>query len=364
MPTFNELVNIQVSRQTTAVPQAGFGVVLVLSLETPPTDWTTNYGDYVVLGRDDWSTGVTGLATTSEAYKFLRDHFSQDATPKKVLLTFGLTTDQKSGNFDPTVTLDRVFLASNREFYCVCPVGDSSDTNYTSDNLKKASDWANANGRICFIQSSDSTAYGSPDPSNTATEIGDILKNATTARTATWFSADDEQWITAAIAGRCLPQTPGSITFAFKQLNGIQVGNINKTQIANLDAKNYNYSREIGGTNMTLNGKMADGRFIDLTRDTDWIIARVQEAVVSRLVNSDKIPYTEDGANIIQSALDAVLEEAVRNGVIELGYTIQRPSIDDIPLNDRANRKFPEIQVTGRYAGAIHSVSFHLTLSV
>ena len=109
---------------------------------------------------------------------------------------------------------------------------------------------------------------------------------------------------------------------------------------------------------------MADGGFIDIIRDTDWITARVQEAVAFRLKNTDKLPYTEDGANIIESALRGVLDTAVTQGVLDTGYTVIRDSIDDIPLNMRASRRFPSIRVTGRYTGAIHSVSFQLTLSV
>ena len=109
---------------------------------------------------------------------------------------------------------------------------------------------------------------------------------------------------------------------------------------------------------------MGDGGFIDLIRDTDWLSSRIQESVAFQLVNLDKIPYTEDGANILVSTLIGVLEDAVTNTVIDIGYTVSRQSINEISLNERANRNFPAINVTGRFQGAVQSVAFSLVLSV
>ena len=119
-----------------------------------------------------------------------------------------------------------------------------------------------------------------------------------------------------------------------------------------------------GGNDTTFNGKFSDGGFIDLIRDTDWLTSRVKEGIISDFINRNKIPYTDDGVNIIIQTLVNILEAAVLNGVISAGYTYSKQSVDDIPFNDRTNRKLPDIRVQGRYQGAIQSVGFDMTISV
>ena len=348
MPTINELIRVNVTRQTTAVPQAGFGTILVLSYETPPGGFS---GSFAAVTEEDWATS---FQTTTDVYKILNKHFSQARTPTRAIVGYRLT-----GDATVSAALNRIYDASEGGFYCICPVGTTD-----VDELEEISTWAEGKGRICFIQSFAATAYATPDEEKTATEIGDKLKNSSITRTAVFYTTEEDDHITGAITGLCLPAPAGSITFAYKELAGVTKATLTGTQITNLDNKNYNYYRNFAGTGSTFGGKMANGGFIDIIRDTDWITARVQEAVALQLKTTDKIPYTEDGANIIENSLRMVLEQAVTQGVLDTGYTVERESINGIPLNDRAQRKFPQITVTGRYSGAIHSVAFQLTLSV
>ena len=353
MPSINDLIRINVTRQTRAVPQAGFGSILVLSFEIPGAGFTDNFRSYT---DDGFSTD---FVATTEVYKILTSYFSQDSTPIRAYVGYKLTTDLTVAD-----ALNRINNASGGAFYCVCPVGTENVT-----NLDSVAEWVESKERICFIQSANNTAKAAfdstdTDPTGASAELGNILRNSNYTRTAGWYTMTADDSIIGAIAGRCLPVDPGGIIFGYKSLNGVTNSVLTDTEIINLDDKNYNYFRNFGGLASTFQGKMADGGFIDIIRDTDWIIARVQEAVASRLINTDKIPYTEDGANILVSALMGVIDEAIRNGVLDVEYTVATQDIVDIPFNDRANRKFPNITVTGRYVGAIQSSEFQLTLSV
>ena len=374
MPTLNEVIQINVSRQTTAVPQTGFGNVLILSFETPKagTDFVPGASAFknfkAYSESDDFSDD---FETTSEVYKTLRSHFSQSLTPRRAFVGYVLsaatTADPAGDGDDPDVALNRI-LNATKEFYAVIPVGASDDKDGV-ELLKKVADWVESQSRICFIQTTNLERAAASnttvsDPLVDADDIGLVLKVGNSSRTSAWYSASDDNSLAGAITGRCLTTQPGSITFAYKSLSGITSASLSTTQITNLDTKNYNYFTSIAGNSVTFNGKMADGGFIDLIRDSDWLVSSIQDAVLFQLINLDKIPYTEDGANIIQSSLNGVLETAVRNGVIDDGYTVRRDRIADIPQNDRANRKFPQVDVSGRFTGAVHSASFSLVLSV
>ena len=109
---------------------------------------------------------------------------------------------------------------------------------------------------------------------------------------------------------------------------------------------------------------MAEGEFIDIMRGVDWITARMEENVYSKLVNSNKIPYTIEGISIIEGAIRQTLDNAIANGVLTPDpetydgnpYEVVVPIISEISTNDRANRLLPDVTWEARLAGAIHKV--------
>ena len=352
MPTIDQIIKINITRQTTAVPQAGFGRVLILSFDNN-TDVTEAFRTYT---RTSYKEDED-LVDTSEEYKALDSLFSQDLTPDEAYLGY-VHPGSDSDNNDPTAALNRINLASQSGFYCVIPVGDA--TKLTDENLIKVADWTESSKRIGFFQTNDEKAYDSSD----ATDLGSVFKDKNYARNAVFFTKAIDDYVTAGIAGRCLPSPPGSIVFAYKELKSVEAPVLEATQITILDSKNYNYFTNFGGSDTTFNGKFSDGGFIDLIRDTDWLTSRVKEGIIADFINRNKIPYTDDGVNIILQTLVTILESAVLSGVISGGYTYTKQSVDDIPFNDRSNRKLPDIRVQGRYQGAIQSVGFDMTISV
>ena len=345
MPTLSQIIQVTVDRQTTAVPQAGFGNVLFLSFNAKPGTIT---GDFAVYTQDDYSGDFAG--TTDEG-KALQAHFRQDLTPQRAYVGGFITAASAAA---ATTALNSLKDATKSGFYCVIPVGTTD-----ADTLKGVADWAEANNRIAFFQTDSTDAYGAG-----TSDLGATLQAANLTRSAVFWGKTADEYIDAAAAGRGLPAPPGSFIWAYKRLNGVSESGLNTTQLTALDGKNYNYLHDFGGNSVIFNGKMADGGFIDLIRDTDWLVSRLRESMIFELVNDDKIPYNQQGADIIQGALLAVLETAVREGVISDGYTTDRAALSEVSANDRANRKFPRVTVSGRYAGALQSVEFRLSLTV
>lgn len=169
----------------------------------------------------------------------------------------------------------------------------------------------------------------------------------------------------AAWAGYMLPSDPGSETWKFKQLAGIQI-----TQTSHLSpsaealalGKNANLYTNLAGVGHTQQGTMASGRFIDIQRGTDWIEARIEEAIVTLLLNQPKIPYSDAGFTAFYAEIAQVLEQGVQNNVLAAlldnsgdFYRIVIPKASAQSVTDRQNRYLPGITAEVQLAGAVHS---------
>ena len=111
---------------------------------------------------------------------------------------------------------------------------------------------------------------------------------------------------------------------------------------------------------------MASGEFIDVIIGVDFIHARMQESIYSRLVNLKKVPYTNQGVDIIVNGMEGVLTRAVNQGILaaDPAPTVTKPNVREIPFNDRALRQLPDLFFNGVLAGAIHRVLIRGTVTV
>jgi len=130
---------------------------------------------------------------------------------------------------------------------------------------------------------------------------------------------------------------------------------------------------DIGGLPMVVEGSVGSGAFIDEIHASDWIVARMREALLSTLANNPRVPYTNPGAAILTNTVDGVMRRAVAAGVVaaDFGdgdteilpeYEISVDRVENIPAAQRRNRIAPDIKVDFRYAGAFHYASASITL--
>jgi hypothetical protein len=130
------------------------------------------------------------------------------------------------------------------------------------------------------------------------------------------------------------------------------------TESLNARNKDANTYEAIAGVNITREGTMASGEFIDVIRGVDWLHARLQERIYSRLVNLDKIPFTDAGIAIIEAEVRAQLQTGIDNGFLTANPapTVTVPLAADVSANDKASRLLPDIEFTAYLAGAVHKV--------
>ena len=345
MSDLDRIIKIQIDRQTTAVPQKGFGVALIVGPESEkPVALTGRVGEY------DSETFKDAFDPADAVYKACQAYFGQELLPEKVLVGF------VEGTETLTEALDALAVA-NGSFYAVMLALAISQS-----EQEELGAWIATSRRIAGVRTADSTALDA-----TTTDVGAVLNSNNYSRIFAFYNGEAAtKYPEGALFGRCLPADPGSLTWKFKTLSGIVADVLSGTQRTNLRNKKYNYYNEVGGIDIVEEGWMADGSFIDEIRGVDWIHARMQEAIFARLVNLPKIPYTDKGIDIIVNEMEAVLKRAVDQGILDgnRAYGVDKPLISEIAFNDRASRVLPDLKFSGYLAGAVHEIEIQGVVTV
>lgn len=188
----------------------------------------------------------------------------------------------------------------------------------------------------------------------------DIVKDLYTlgyARTAALFKRSAHYFADAAWFGRCLSLDPGSETWMFKTLSGIPFDIFTGTQKNNVEQKRGNIYLQYAGASITETGITSSGEFIDTIRFRDWLKQQIQADCFLALKNSNKVPYTDEGIAIIETALRAVLDRGVAaGGIVRGSYTVTAPKVSAAAPADKAARILRGMKFKATLAGAIHKI--------
>ena len=245
-------------------------------------------------------------------------------------------------------------------------------TSRTESDVLAAADWVEANEKLFFTSSAQAAIL---DGAST-TDVASKLKQSQYFRTAIWYhGAANSEFIDGAAPGHLFTFYPGQETWALKRLAGITYDALQEGKAIAAHAKNANTFEVFRNFAVTQNGKVAAGEWIDVIRFRDWLVEQIRINVVSALINADgKVPYTDDGVQIIRNALQKALDLGVaRKGIApeELdsdgrkipSYTITVPRSADVSVNNKANRLLQDVRFTARLAGAIHVVEIKGSLA-
>jgi hypothetical protein len=233
-------------------------------------------------------------------------------------------------------------------------------------NQQQCAQWIQANEKLGGLCSGDSTISDE--------ETGDIaawakLNNldrvfvffhpdAKLAEAAVDALAPTDPIPEAAYFGKMLTKDPGSATWKFKELQSVPTYELTQGQVSNVENKNATWYMTTADVPMTSNGQVASGEYIDVIHGLDWLKARIQNLVFTALVNVDKVPFTDEGVQMVVSPLKAALEEAKKNKILA-SYEINFPAVADVSITDKGRRFLPDIDFTGVLAGAIHSTKIN-----
>jgi hypothetical protein len=165
------------------------------------------------------------------------------------------------------------------------------------------------------------------------------------------------------------PKDPGSATWAYKKLSGLNTTKLTAAEQGALNGKNVNHYQNVSGQSITREGYSASGEFLDITRGVDWFEARLQERLFALFVLNEKLPFTDKTGDLVRAEIDAQFREGENRGVIapateDQPWVITIPAAADVGAIDRSVRTWPDIEFSAGLAGAVHKLTLQGTLSV
>lgn len=202
--------------------------------------------------------------------------------------------------------------------------------------------------------------------STSSSGIAQTLATASRERTAVFYSDHNDTYIDAAIAGLMLPTDPGSENWAFKTVSGPAADTLTSTQRANALRSNANVYTSTAGVSITQLGTVASGEHIDVVRGRDWLSARLAEDVFALFTSLIKVPFTDAGIALVETAVRGVLQEGVAVGLLspDPAPAVTVPKAADVSAEDKAARLLPDVKFTATLAGAINKAQIDGTISV
>lgn len=270
-----------------------------------------------------------------------------------------LTLLQTTTNPGIATDLDAI-VVENDDWYALLTLYNSSAC------VLAAAAWAESKLKVYCPQLTDSEIATVAE--SIATDVADALKTASYFRTLPFYHPENGQFEDAATLGRMLPYSPGSETWRGKTLGGISAlgptvpYKMTETWRTNIKAKNCNYYYTLAGRNITAEGVVSAGEWIDTIRGRDWLQVRMQEDVALAVINAAKVPYTDPGIAKIDNVIRARLQLAIEAGFLA-SFTVVVPTAASQTLADRAARILRGYSFNAQIAGAIHLVYITGSLS-
>ena len=207
---------------------------------------------------------------------------------------------------------------------------------------------------------------------NTST-LSYFIKNLNYKRSAVIYHDNSDLYPDASWMGQQLPKDLGSTNWAYKKMAGIAEGaavdipavSLTETQKDGALDVNCNLYTALLGDSFTYFGTMGggknvdkEGEFIDIIRNIDFLQARIEEGLLSLLVEKEIIPFTNAGISIVDNRLQSRLDEyGVKQGILVEG-TVETsfPKRSEVSQSDRDDRLLPDGTFQAELAGAVNTV--------
>jgi hypothetical protein len=257
-----------------------------------------------------------------------------------------------------TDALNAVMLENNDWYGLMCY------SHVKADQLEVAA-FAQSSRKFYVTSDDDANIINQSQSADTTSVAKAFQTNAYDRATVGYGGNADVQYPEAAYLGVMFGFAPGAATMEFKALSSITVDNLTENQVSNATAKNAFVYIPRGGVNTIHSPKMGDGTWSDIIRDLDAAASDIQVSVYRVLIANPKIPMTNRGISVIESAVrDSVLRSASAGIFDPDDITVIVPKITEISANDRALRKLTGIKVIAKMAGAVHYVEVDLSATI
>ena len=281
----------------------------------------------------------------------------------------------KAGFADST----KVYKAANTIFMQDDPPEKIAVCATTEDTSKWLTDVANTtkNWRQLIVVTESETAIAVQTIMNTvetlpsklyfadlALDDDTVFNTAEIKRTVLFYCKPTELHPSpvSALIGATASKNAGSFTYKNMILKGIEPQELTETQVEAIHEKGGNTFITKAGDNVTSEGKVAGGEFIDVIDSMDYVINNIEYQTQKLLNSSDKVPYDDNGIALLESVAVNVLKDAFNNGIIAVtddgtpDYKVNYVKRANTKDTDRAERNYVGGQFEFALAGAVHAV--------
>lgn len=352
MGILDRIVDINITRETRGVASANFSTPILV---------TKTATARVATFASAKEVSDAGYSDTSVEYQGALAHFSQDNYPPFF----------KIGQWDETApetlseALDAI-IATDNDWYGIALGHVDTVADYTTTAV-----WAKTNGKFLFAGDAGSANEMTTALNGAQANKACVINNSKLRETSITvdFPTLTLGYADVAFMSSILGKQIGSYTADYTALKSTFVDTFTTTEITNIFNDNGNLFHSFYSKNIVEEGRVTDGNtprngeWIDIEIGLDWLEVRMQEAVFLTIVGADKIPYTDEGTATLATAVEGVLIQAQKQGLIS-EYSIEREPTSEQTTQDKADRKYNGISWDATLAGAIHTTTINGTVRV
>lgn len=264
--------------------------------------------------------------------------------------TSNITVSSTSG--ETVATAIAAVVDANDQWFFI--MSDS----HTSTDVQALAEYAAANKKIYFTSSQEAAIFTS-----STIDVASVLNGLQYDNTVLIsHKSSDKQFVEGAALGSVASSVPGVGNLFAKTLAGAPIDSLSTTEATYAKGKKANVYVNRGGVGWLEEGVVSSGRYFDIMHGSLALEARMQESVfalIKRVSDLGKmLRFTNDGIREIVSEMKSVLDGFVRSGFLA-SYEVFPPKVDDISVNDKANRYLPDIPFEAVLGGAIHKVKIN-----
>lgn len=353
----NDIVNVKTEVSAMSAPRKEFNIGLLLGNSN-----TAKQTERVVLYNSVDAMAEAGFSADSEEYKAASLYFAQSPAPD--LLAVGLIKTDET-----VLTALTDCRMKNSEWY-VATLTKAVADDLTADDV---------GGIAAYVESSSiSTVWFYQVSQDGYLNQMQSLKDKKYSRTLVLYSTNGTA--TAALMGYAMGANyKGSTayTLAHKTLVGVSTEpDITSNQLKTILGANGNVYVTQGYYYTVLrSGKMANGISFDDVIYLDMLVNNIELSIMDQLTQLPKVPQTQEGVDILISAITDPCETMVAKNylapgtwtgrkvlslepgdTLSKGYQILAEDINSQSQADRDSRIAPNIYCCVKTAGAIESV--------